>query len=317
MICPNCKAEYRRGFKECADCGVALLEPTELVGRRMADDAGDDEARGEHFAGTPGDPNEDPFCSFWKGTDLRVCTEICTVLDEAGIPHKTIRRQDHLFNLNNQSGYQVGVPASWYEKAEMAIKEAFGTDEETGENAVRLLPPPEEDPRTRELRSVWVGDDMQECAARCAALRRAGIYYRVDEQRQAMVRRVETRYEIGVPEADFEKANVITHDNVMDFSDEPEDQAIMEIADAGDGGSQLETKRDAKFGEWYPEDATVLVWDGDAADRRNMIEMSLRENDIRMRWELQPGKPQLYVLPEDEERAKEIVREILEGQAPE
>ena len=54
-------------------------------------------------APTPGDPNEDPFCSFWKGTDLRVCTEVCTVLDEAGIPHKTIRRQDHLFNFNNPS----------------------------------------------------------------------------------------------------------------------------------------------------------------------------------------------------------------------
>ncbi len=44
-----------------------------------------------------------------------------------------------------------------------------------------------------------------------------------------------------------------------------------------------------------------------------MIEMSLKENDIRMRWEVQGGKPHLFVLPEDEERSKEIVREILEG----
>jgi hypothetical protein len=33
-----------------------------------------------------------------------------------------------------------------------------------------------------------------------------------------------------------------------------------------------------------------------------------------MRWEMQDGKAQLFVLPEDEERAKEIVREILEGE---
>ena len=173
----------------------------------------------------PGDPRKDPFCSFWKGVDLRVCTEICTVLDEAGIPHKTIRRQDHLFNFNNQAPYEVGVPASLYEKAELAIQEAFGTDEQTGEDAVPLLPPPEEDLRT--------------------------------------------------------------------------------------------TKREVESGEWYPEDATALAWDGDAADWRNMIEMSLKENDIRMRWEMKDGKPQLFVLPEDEERAKEIVREILEGQPPE
>jgi hypothetical protein len=101
---------------------------------------------GDEPQATPGDPNEDPFCSFWKGTDLRVCTEVCTVLDEAGIQHKTIRRQDHLFNLNNQAPYEVGVPASLYEKAELAIKDAFGTDAEGSEDAVyesqapRLLP---------------------------------------------------------------------------------------------------------------------------------------------------------------------------------
>ncbi len=25
MFCPNCKSEYRRGFTECADCGVTLV----------------------------------------------------------------------------------------------------------------------------------------------------------------------------------------------------------------------------------------------------------------------------------------------------
>ena len=41
--------------------------------------------------------------------------------------------------------------------------------------------------------------------------------------------------------------------------------------------------------------------------------MALKENDIRMRWEVQDGKSPLFVLPEDEERSKEVVREILEG----
>ena len=26
MYCPVCRAEYREGFSECADCGVALVE---------------------------------------------------------------------------------------------------------------------------------------------------------------------------------------------------------------------------------------------------------------------------------------------------
>src|ERR1700722_20093117 len=29
MICPNCKCEYIRGVKECADCGVALVDAIE------------------------------------------------------------------------------------------------------------------------------------------------------------------------------------------------------------------------------------------------------------------------------------------------
>src|SRR6267154_4881222 len=126
MICPQCKAEYRRGFTVCADCDVPLVESTELTARSVVDGSPEDAAERTRVAGTPGDPNTDPFCSFCEGTDLRGCSEICTVLDEAGIPHKMIRQQDHLFNWSHQAPYQIGVPASLYEKAESAIKEAFG-----------------------------------------------------------------------------------------------------------------------------------------------------------------------------------------------
>src|SRR5215469_4747225 len=116
MICPNCGAEYRSGFSTCADCEVELVAaPPEgrpaLTAARAA-------GRGRSSPGAdPGDPNEDPFCSFWKGADARVCTELCAVLDEAGIPHKTIHRQDHLFNFASRVPFEVGVPASLYERA--------------------------------------------------------------------------------------------------------------------------------------------------------------------------------------------------------
>jgi hypothetical protein len=313
MICPQCKAEYRRGFTVCADCHVPLLESTELAARNAADD----EAERERVSGTPGDPNTDPFCSFWKGTDLRVCTEICTVLDEAEIPHKMIRRQDHLFNWSHQSPYQIGVPASLYEKAELAIKEAFGTDRESGEDAVRLLPPPEEDARAGKLRSVWIGDSDVECAGLCRELKEAGIYYRVDEQRELGVRGTKNRYEIGVPEADYERAKAITGGTDSESEDQAEEQELVGIPDAGTGDASMDDSVRAKGeGGWYPEDATSLAWEGEPADSRHMIEMSLKESDIQMRWETQDGKTKLFVVPEDEERAKEIVREVVEGQPP-
>ena len=199
-------------------------------------DGGFANAEAEAEAVEPGDPNRDPFCSFWKGTDLRVCTEICTVLDEAEIPHKTIRRQDHLFNFNNQSPYEVGVPASLYEKAELAIKEAFGTDEETGQDAVPLLPAPDDD------------------------------------------------------------------------STEPFDER-------GKGRAREEERLEANewLGPRYPEDATVEVWSGEDVGLRGMIEMSLKENDVLTRSEEETGGTRVFVLPGDEQRAKEIVREIVEG----
>jgi len=35
--------------------------------------------------------------------------ELCELLNEEGIPHKTVRREDHLFNLNSKSGFQIGI----------------------------------------------------------------------------------------------------------------------------------------------------------------------------------------------------------------
>jgi hypothetical protein len=308
MICPQCKAEYRRGFTVCADCGIPLVGSTDLARASTAED---------ESAATPGDPNEDPFCSFWKGTDLRVCTEVCTVLDEAGIPHKTIRRQDHLFNFNNQVPYEVGVPASLYEEAELAIKDAFGTDEESGEGVVPLLPPPKEEPRSRQLRIVWVGDSAMQCAGVCDALKKAGIDYHVADSRVQAGYGLDERYEIGVAETDYKRAKVIGGRGVVDFSEEPEDQEIMEIPDTDN--LEWGTANNARRGldqVWYPDDATSLAWEGEPADSRWMIEMSLKENDIRMRWEMQDAKPRLFVLPEDDERARKIVREIVEGQPP-
>jgi hypothetical protein len=131
MVCPQCHAEYREGYSSCADCHVALVHD---LPRQSHEDSG-------YFNSSPppGDPDQDPFCSFWQGDDPRIHAELCELLDEEGIAHKTIRREDHLFNLNSKSAFQVGIPFSQFEKAEAAIKGAYGSEEET-QGAARLLP---------------------------------------------------------------------------------------------------------------------------------------------------------------------------------
>jgi len=131
MICPQCRAEYRQGFTVCADCDVPLV-PQYETGAPL--DVPVPPA-------TPGDPNEDPFCAFWKGDDPRLHAELISILDSAGLPHKTIRRQDHLFNLNNYPAFQIAVPFSLYERAEHAVKDAFDLDA-SDPDAVQFLTAP-------------------------------------------------------------------------------------------------------------------------------------------------------------------------------
>jgi hypothetical protein len=232
MFCPQCKAEYRAGFTRCADCDVELVnEPPHYA------------LAGQPPPADPGDPNEDPFCSFWKGEDARVHAELCEVLEEAGVPHKTVFRRDHLFNLSNFPAYQVGVPFSLFEKAEKAVQQAFGTeDAEEREylNTPRLLQSPRE--TVQKLPSTMTP---------------------------------------------------------------PPDENILGPPTAGE-----ET-------DWYPEDATASIWSTDTGEPSDFLVAALHENGINCRIDQQGAHARLYVLPEDARRAREIVREVVEGEPPE
>jgi hypothetical protein len=241
MFCPQCKAEYRQGFTHCADCDVDLvweLPKGGIVARRK-DRSGYDH---DTVAGEPGDPNEDPFCSFWKGDDARVHAELCEVLDEAGIPHNTIFRRDHLFNLSNFPAYEVGVPFSMFERAENAVKEAYGTED--AEERETLNTP-------RLLKDGW-----------------------------RPIRKLPATL---TPESD---------------------ENIPGPPTAGEGL------------DWFPEDATVRIWSTKSGEPSDFLIAALHENSIRCRLDRNPPRAELYVLPEDEERARAIVHEVMEGQPP-
>jgi hypothetical protein len=117
MFCLVCRAEYRSSVTVCADCNVALAPSLPHV---------------------PGESEDDPFCAFWEGDDPRLHAELCALLEEEGIHYKTVQRRDHLFNIASQPAFQIGVPFSLFEKAEAAVKEAFGSDP-AEQDPVRLL----------------------------------------------------------------------------------------------------------------------------------------------------------------------------------
>jgi len=134
LYCPQCAAEYREGYSSCADCHVLLTR----------DRPAQKEASAEV---EPGDPNNDPFTHFWQGDDARLHAELCSLLDEAEIPHITIRKEDRLFRFTTQPSLQLAVPFSQMEKAESVIREAFGETPELPDSGAQS----EEETKTEEF----------------------------------------------------------------------------------------------------------------------------------------------------------------------
>ena len=69
---------------------------------------------------------------------------------------------------------------------------------------------------------------------------------------------------------------------------------------------------------WYAEDLEFLVWTGSNVWVLDSVAMALREHEVPYRVEApQPGTAKVFIHPEDEERAREIVREAVDGPPPE
>jgi len=254
MFCPVCKAEYRQGFTRCADCDVELV--LELPAAAIV----------PHAAAAPGDPEEDPFCSFWTGDDPRILAELSGLLEKEGIPQKTIRREDHLFHISSYPAFQIGIPFSMFERAEAAVKEAYGSDEAV-EPASGLL-------------SV---DSGHMPGSRFGP----GAF-------GAWADRVE------------EGGRGFTVPSILEPSGDADELAEARVRGAG-----------RNLGERDEEEASTEIWSGDEPGLADFIAASLETNEIRCQRDSRAGKHVLYVHAEDEARAREIVREVVEGAPPE
>jgi hypothetical protein len=62
--------------------------------------------------------------------------------------------------------------------------------------------------------------------------------------------------------------------------------------------------------------ATSAVWSGDDQERADFLSQALKENEIPVLIEKHAAGTTLLVPPEEETLAREILREILEGQPP-
>jgi hypothetical protein len=183
--------------------------------------------------------------------------------------------------------------------------------------------PKEGSPFDDALTLLWECADQTECVGVCRDLKNADIPYQVDQipyERDARMR-VEWRYRILISPNDLDRAKELLHidapQNTIPSSDDDEEEAVdptVELPDAGASLAAEPKRRDTYLNPWYPEDATVEVWSQDGDDFSFGIELSLDANRIHCRCDSdKPGAKKIFVRPEDESFAREIVREIIEG----
>jgi hypothetical protein len=184
---------------------------------------------------------------------------------------------------------------------------------------------------------VWSGANPQEHARVLEVLDRWNIDARtVSGEEHPIFANTHPGFEVYVPAALKARADEVLKDLNEPSQDESEqmlDSPALELPaedDAPDDDDDDDTHR--RETDWHPDDATVEIWAGEDQELADMIAMSLRENQIGYRNgsalddesaetqasnapdETSPAEPaiaRLFVLPEDEARAKEIVSEII------
>jgi hypothetical protein len=179
-----------------------------------------------------------------------------------------------------------------------------------------------------ELKPLQRCPDALSCADACVQLREAGIAFKVTEFSKVFGYQMEPRpeFEIAVPAAQYERAKEILGVQIELGEEEslPSEEEIHSVTElpAEDDIVQDERVSDEwDPANWHPEDATVEIWFGReanvASDKGWMIKLALNENHILFCADVQEdGTCRFFVRPEDGARAREIVREIVEGAPP-
>ena|SRR5437868_4722547 len=174
--------------------------------------------------------------------------------------------------------------------------------------------------RKEMFRVVWTGDSETDCVETCRELQLAGIGYKVSQQLLSRSSRMGViwRFKVGVPDRDYGSAKQALGLSVHD-GDEEEDFEIEECT--GPVTEPVSRDDQARIGAylkpWHPENATAEIWSQRAPDVSSIVELSLTENLIHYRLDRRKdGVRMIFVLPEDQARAREILREIAKGEPP-
>lgn len=173
----------------------------------------------------------------------------------------------------------------------------------------------------RELDAVliWSGTDPQTFTAVRAALDWARIFHFAQTRVPGALPGLKGQfYSVLVHRDDRNAADAVLQtlgrradsDNSAaedDFEAQPEESDELE------GSDDLGPAPDDVAEDFHEDDATAEIWSGDDRGMAETVSMCLGENGIGCVVEKSGGNRLVLVTPESEARAREIVREIVEG----
>lgn len=177
MYCPQCKAEYRQGFRRCADCDVELVNSLPAA----------EEGAANRVAGGT-------LAPLWEGEDLALHTTLLEELEAAGLKYFDQAmsiypgaRFGDSFPIQGMTrfGYQVAVLSSDLASAKEILErlriekpqdmDLAVAEEERGERIERVA-----DPDEQTICEIWVGQDERLAGFLQDALRENEILLRAE-----------------------------------------------------------------------------------------------------------------------------------------
>src|SRR6266436_2646112 len=116
MFCPQCKAEYRSGFRQCSDCYVDLVE--ELPKKQASSQEEQSFSEGEQSS------FEEALTLLWECADESECVGVCRDLQNGDIPYRVDQIPYERVGMRVKWHYRIQISPSDFGRA----KEVLGID---------------------------------------------------------------------------------------------------------------------------------------------------------------------------------------------
>jgi hypothetical protein len=347
MFCPQCKAEYRQGFMLCSDCDVALVENYAEAARHpwaktvaMGDEYG---ARLWH--------GSDPH--FYVGLLRSLWNKKVACYGVPEYPPIPGFVKSQQFATRDPGRFEVWVseenipPAKWI----LELWQESEKDTSAESAAIEQTTPDEVAPDTAGVCPLCFGEftaDFSQCPNCEVPLHSPGAEAAAEDSAWELCDLahpmfiIELRKALQAERIPFNNANISYGDIISAWSNRPNYEVLVLKKDflrATQVMSQVlqhwEFEPSAGFhigrdsfldywpeqawrNGWLPEDISTLLWSGENIGLVGGIGLALQEHEIAYRIETQPlGTARVFTHTEDGARARELVREVIEGPQPE